>query len=178
MQIPRIDPLPPVYGDALQKVKGEERASVSSPATAAQLEPVSSRTRERGRDPTLDPTRQRRERGQSALDDNQRRGGSHRPSSRPSEPPETPVPTEALKRAVAGNDSAPPPPLDVSARAFDMISEWGRERLQSGDLESNGAPSSAPAKGPASATFVHGHAHEAVDCAFCKALMRAYKSGM
>lgn len=135
MQIPRIDPLPTLPAEPLVRAKSEDRNSVAEAATAAQLEPVGSRARDRGRDPTLDPTRQRRERGEGSLDERRQRPSSRPTSSVP--PDETAaISSDTLQRAVDGFGSTPPPPaVDVSARAFELISEWGRERLQSGDLE-------------------------------------------
>jgi hypothetical protein len=145
MQIPRIDPTPTLPVEPLVRAKSEDRSSVAEAATAAQLEPVGSRGRDRGRDPTLDPTRQRRERGE-LTEDERRRRPSQRPPSSPPESDATPtVSTESLQRAIDGIGSTPPPPsVDVAARAFEMISEWGRERLQSGDLAATQTAPSSP----------------------------------
>ena len=66
----------------------------------------------------------------------------------------------------------------MSTRAFDMIAEWGRERLDSTDLPALEADAATTPGTAGTTTLVHGHAHDAVDCAFCKARLRAYKTGM
>jgi len=144
MQIPRLDPTSTLPIEPLVRSKIEDRSSVAEAATAAQLEPVGSRGRNLGRDPTLDPTRQRRERGELSEEERRRRP-SQRPSSSPPDDEAAAVSTESLQRAVDGLRSTPPPgSVDVTARAFEMISEWGRERLQSDDLAATPtAPSSS-----------------------------------
>ncbi|MBM4377629.1 MAG: hypothetical protein FJ095_21340 [Deltaproteobacteria bacterium] len=165
MQIPRLDPTPPLPVEPLTRGKTEDRSSVAEAATAAQLEPVGSRARDRGRDPTLDPTRQRRERGDLTEEERRRRPTQRPPSSPPEADAATAVSTESLQRAVDGLGSTPPPgSLDVSVRAFEMISEWGRERLQSGDLAATPTAPSTDPTSPAQALLR-------------RAAVRAYRKG-
>lgn len=174
MQIPRIDPPQPLFSEPLTRVKADERASVTSPATAAHLNPVGNGVPNQGRDPTLDPQRQRREREERSMDERKRRDQARRPAvARQASPQETPVPVEALERAVTGKSSFPPPPsgLDLNARALDLIAQWGRERIASADLDAEGSPVT-----PSPSSVASAHVHDPVDCAFCKGLMRAYKS--
>ncbi|MBM4360284.1 MAG: hypothetical protein FJ096_19435 [Deltaproteobacteria bacterium] len=172
MQFPRLDPLPPLLPEAAPRAKSEDRSSVAEAATAAQLEPVGSRARDRGRDPTLDPTRQRRERG-DLTEDERRRRESQRP---PSESPEADFPdhatVDAIERAALGAPATGlTPSTDLTARALDLIHEWGRERIQSGDLDVRALPLDSPLA-PRSATPV-----DPALASLRRLALRAYKRG-
>jgi hypothetical protein len=152
MQIPRLDPLPLLLTEAVTRAKMEDRDSVAEAATAAQLEPVGSRGREQGRDPTLDPTRQRRERGDLTQEERRRRESQSPPAeTRESELPSL-VTVDAMERATLGAAGPAPKPLgDLDARALDLIHEWGRARIQSGELDGRGPtafPLAAARPGP------------------------------
>lgn len=156
------------------RTKAEERSSVAEAATAAHLEPVGARARDRGRDPTLDPTRQRRERG-DLTEDERRRRESQRPPHDESLDADGPTSAtvDAFERALqgGGEPGLVPPSSDLTARAFELIQEWGRERIQSGDLPNALLAPRPIEKGPSPATDTRSLAN------LRRAALRAYKRG-
>jgi hypothetical protein len=169
VQLPRVDtPSAALLAQTQARGKADERReSVSEPASLVQLAPVARRLGDPTRDPTLDPTRQRRERGDrgdNPLDDRPRR-----------EQDTGSVSMDALERAIAPGraGAATPVGANLSVRAFELMAQAGFDRIQSADLPSLEANGPQPLMRTGGVSG--GHVHDPVNCSFCKAAILSYK---
>jgi hypothetical protein len=125
--------------------------------------PVARRLGNDGRDPTLDPTRQRRERGDNASGDAPHRGAN--PSTSPPRPQAAPAAREPSSARASTEAS-------VTVRAFELIAQTGRARIASADLPNAGEREADVTV--RSGGVAGGHVHTP-NCAYCKAGLAVYK---